>query len=61
MVGKPQDALGHSVGLDQHSLRRQDENIILSVSNDLFGSVCVADGGLGIRNVLCHHSQTAPT
>ncbi len=52
-----QHALGHLVCLGQHGLGRLDEDVVLGVSHHLVGHVGVADGGLGVLDVLFHDGQ----
>ena len=52
-----QHALGHLVGLGQHGLGGLDQDVVLGVGHHLVGHVGVADGGLGILDVLLHDGQ----
>ena len=52
-----QHALGHLVGLGQHGLGGLDQDVVLGVGHHLVGHVGVADGGLGVLDVLGHDAQ----
>ena len=52
-----QHALGHLIGLGQHGLGGLDQDVVLGVGHHLVGHVGVADGGLGVLDVLLHNAQ----
>ena len=52
-----QHALGHLVGLGQHRLGGLDQDVVLGVRHHLLRHVGVADGGLGVLDVLSHDAQ----
>ena len=52
-----QHALGHLIGLSQHGLGGLDQDVVLGVGHHLVGHVGVADGGLGVLDVLLHDGQ----
>ena len=52
-----QHALGQLVRLRQHRLRGLVENVVLGVGHHFLGDVGVADGGLGVLDVLAHDAE----
>ena len=52
-----QHALRHLVGLGQHGLSGLNQDVVLGVGHHLLGHVRVADGGLGVGDVLLHHGE----
>ena len=54
---KTGSALRHLVSLGQHGLGGLNQDVVLHVAHHFLGHVGVADGGLGVLDVLGHHGQ----
>ena len=52
-----ENALRNLVGLGQHGLGGLHQDVVLGVAHHFLGDVGVADGGLGVLDVLGHHGQ----